>query len=203
MKSGKSRSKRPRAANGKRDYRAEYQARVVRGEAKGLTRSQSRGHSRANEAPVATKLKATEQDQRLSLAVRELRKRRSLHKAAKAAGVSPERLRRLLAASGIAEKRGRVWIIGNDVPRWMPLYTGGSLQQVKLKNRRAASTVARYMNAVGQVLESQNSAPLAPFRGRAITDARGKKHVFETDLNALYHLTEDGTDPFLELYKIG
>lgn len=185
-----------------RDYKAEYQRRKVHAAARGLSVSQARGHPKANEAGIFQARRNNNSDRRLDIAVRELRRKRSLDKAAKEAKVSVERLRRHLAQSGIAEQRGKRWVVREDVPRWMPIFSEGELELIKVKGRKASSPVGRYMNAVKDFVNSGDASHLAPFKGRAITDTRGKVHRFETDPNTLYELSNDEVDPF-EQYRIG
>lgn len=185
-----------------RDYKAEYQRRKTRAAERGLSVSQARGHPKANEAGVFQTRRNSQSDRRLDIAVRELRKKRSLEKAAKEAKVSVERLRRHLAQSGVAEQRGKRWVVREDVPRWMPMFTEGSLEHIKVKGRKASSPIGRYMNAVKDFVNSGDTSHLAPFKGRSVSDTRGKAHPFETDPNTLYELSNDERDPF-ELYRIG
>ena len=77
-----------------RDHKAEYGRRIARGAAKGITRSQARGHPKPTEA--ATSLKRPPrpiEDERLQLALKVLRQEKSLSAAAREAKISPERLR--------------------------------------------------------------------------------------------------------------
>jgi hypothetical protein len=64
---------------------------------RGVTRSQARGHARAQEASL--KAKPIKTDERLERALRERRRTNNQVAAAKEAGVSPERFRRFLYAS--------------------------------------------------------------------------------------------------------
>jgi hypothetical protein len=78
-----------------RNYVAEYARRVARAVAKGFSRSQARGHPKPTEAAVSAKRRPRPiEDDRLQLAFRVLRQEKSLTAAARAAKVSPERLRR-------------------------------------------------------------------------------------------------------------
>src|SRR5258706_4475403 len=93
-----------------RDYKAEYASRIAKAWARGFTRSQARGHSKANEAPIsARKSPKPLEDMRLQRALKELREKKSLTAAAKMARVSPERLRAAAIAKGAIEKQGRRW----------------------------------------------------------------------------------------------
>ena len=71
-----------------------------------LTASQARGHARAHE--VGIKAKPIKSDERLEAALRQLRQTHNQAKAAKEAGVSPERFRRFLREQKLAERKGRV-----------------------------------------------------------------------------------------------
>lgn len=77
-----------------RNYKAEYARRIAHGTAKGISRSQARGHPKPKELSVSSKRPPKPiEDQRLQLAFKVLRQEKSLTAAAKAAKISPERLR--------------------------------------------------------------------------------------------------------------
>ena len=89
-----------------RNYGAEYARRIANATARGLSRSQARGHAKAAEAPPRGTPRPIEDD-RLQLALRTLRRQKSLSEAARAARVSPERLRKHAIERGLIEKTGR------------------------------------------------------------------------------------------------
>ena len=67
----------------KRDYRAEYRRRTASAAARGISRSQARGHPKPTEAAVASKRPPKPiEDARLQLAFKVLRQEKSLSAAA-------------------------------------------------------------------------------------------------------------------------
>jgi hypothetical protein len=195
---------RPKPQRGKRprDYAAEYARRIARAATKGLTRSQARGHPRAGEAPVSARrpLKPIP-DERLQQALRVLRQDKSLAAAAKAAHVSPERLRHIAKSKGAIRKQGNRWIIDPDLPRRMPLFSRGRAIQVTVTGD-AASKIGAYMDAVGKFLTSNNRDLLKAFVGQSVIDTAGKSHPLETNPNALYRLASAGEATFEQVYRI-
>jgi len=133
----------------RRDHSAEYRRRIAKGLAKGLSRSQARGHPKAAERHSSPKKKAAAlEDHRQQIALRSLRKGMSLTASAREAGLSAERLRHFLSTTGAGRKRGRRWFVREDLPRRMLLYTSGEAIAVTVSKRGAASEIARFMNAV-------------------------------------------------------
>ncbi len=75
----------------KRDFKTEYIRRIARGTAKGISRSQARGHPKPKEPSVSSKRPPKPiEDERLQLAFKVLRQEKSLSAAARAAEISPE-----------------------------------------------------------------------------------------------------------------
>jgi hypothetical protein len=190
-------------AKAKRDYRAEYQRRIARGAAKGISRSQARGHPKPTEAAVSIKHppKPIESD-RLQLAFKVLRQQKSLTAAARAAKVSPERLRHFATKRDIFKKKGRRWSVRDDLPRRMLLYSHGRAIVVIVGDFASASKIGRFMSAVSHFLPTNNPAGLREFDGESITDIAGNTHVFETRPNALYRLASAHDQSFEHIYRI-
>jgi len=197
-----------------RDYKAEYARRIARGLAQGLSRSQARGHPKplepakqaiaqaAKSAGSAKPAKPAKFDRRLEEGFRALREGQTLAGSAKAVRVSPERLRRYIAETGMARREGRRWVIGPDVrPRIMRMCSAGEIDIVTV-NPEEAKKIGGYLSAVSQFLNTNNTAFLAPFAGAAVTDITGKVHPFETDPNALRRLDSTGGDSFEDVYRI-
>lgn len=196
-------AKRTKQPKVKRDYRAEYKRRVARAAAKGLSKAQARGHRKASEAPVtkSRKKKALE-DHRLQVGLRYLRKEKNFSKAAKEAGISPERLRTYALEQGIIEKRGRRWTVKRDLPRCVLIFSDGREKQITVGDFSEASLVGKYMSAVGAFVRSNNNRYLRPFIGKSVTDISGKSHLLETRPNILYRIVRPGGTSFEQIYRI-
>jgi hypothetical protein len=182
-----------------RDYKAEYRRRVERGQSKGLSRSQSRGHPKAKEKNVRKPRPIS--DASLQISLQALRSGKTLAEAAKEIRVSPERLRNQAQAKGIIKRRGRKWVIKNNIRREILIFSQGEAIKIVVGTLHQASKAGRYMAAAGNFLRSNNAAYLQPFIKESVTDAKGKKHPFETNPNALYRIAA-GTDTFEQIYRI-
>ncbi len=186
----------------KRDFKAEYARRIARALRKGLSRSQARGHAKPAEPPIRQGTVPSAYSRQLETGLREIKAGRSLTAAAREVHVAPERLRRYIVNSGIAEKRGQRWAIGPDTRRRVvPLYTDGEVIDLTV-SLQEAEEIGRYMAAVRQFLESNEPAFLVPFEGQYATDINGRSYPFETDPNALYRLAETGSSSFEDVYRI-
>lgn len=186
-----------------RDYVAEYRKRIERGLAKGLSRSQARGHRRANEGSPSTGGMAKPiEDHKLRLALRELRKEGSLSRAASQAHISPERLRRLAVEQGVIERRARKWSIRADLPRQLPIYSEGRERIITVGDFAAASQAGKYMAAVSRFLATNDPKYLASYAGTSITDIKGKSYPLETRPNTLYRLAHASPASFEQIYRI-
>lgn len=185
-----------------RDFKAEYAKRIARGLNQGLSRSQARGHPKPTESLIHNRKAVQPFTRQLEEGLRDIKRGKTLTGAARAAHVSPERLRRYLATSGIAEKKGQRWVVGDDKrSRVMLLYSDGETISVTVRPDEA-ERIGRYTSSVGHFLASNDPAFLKPFEGQSVTDTTGRSHPIETDPNALYRLAETGGGSFEEIYRI-
>ncbi len=182
----------------KRQYREEYARRIASAAKRGLSRSQARGHARADEKPVRSKPAGV--DLALERALRLMRKYGTQGDAAREVGVSPERFRRFLRENGLASRKGREWTFTDNRLREMASFTDGRAVQLKLRGFDPASLNGAYLEAVERFLATNDYSFIEPFVGKSVRDAKGKSHIFETDPNQLYRLTS-GEEPFEQIYR--
>ena len=186
-----------------RDYKAEYARRIARGAAKGISRSQARGHPKPKELSASSKRPPKPiEDQRLQLAFRVLRQEKSLTAAAKAAKISPERLRHYATQRDVIERQRRRWIVRHDLPRRMLLFSDGKNLRVVVGDFTSASKIGRFMSAVSHFLRTNRPAALREIEGESITGVSGTTHPIETRPNALYRLASAHDQSFEHIYRI-
>jgi hypothetical protein len=131
-----------------------------------------------------------------------LRREKSLTAAARAAKVSPERLRRYATQRDIIERQGRRWIVRHDLPRRMLLFSDGKDLRVVVGDFTSASKIGRFMSAVRHFLRTNRPAALREFVDESVTDISGKTHPFETRPNTLYRLASAHDQSFEHIYRI-
>jgi hypothetical protein len=185
----------------KRNFQAEYRRRLALAAARGLSRSQARGHARAGEAPIRAN-KINSNDERLEAALKLLRNAKKQGLAAKSAGVSSERFRRFLRENSLAKRQGRSWVITDRRPRRMTVITEREVKNLTIADPEQLSLNGRHLAAVQHFLRSNDIELLRPFKGRAVIDARGRPHPLETDPNTLHRLASAGSEVFHEIYRL-
>ena len=184
-----------------RDHKADYQRRIARAEAKGLSRSQARGHARVGEVSARPHpLPPRQPGSQFEVALKSLRRTGSLSAAAKIAGISSERFRRELGIRGLAERAGRRWRVTDADPRHMTVYTTDGAKDLYLGGIEPTSLAGEHRVAVKAFRDSNDPSHLAPFIGRSVTDMSDRLHLLETDPNALYELIAE-REGFPEIYR--
>jgi hypothetical protein len=125
----------------------------------------------------------------------------SQREAAKAVGVSVERLRRFQQQNTTSRLEGRGWVITDTRPaRPMLMATRGKMRTVTV-SVDAASDIGRHWDAINKFLNSNNPAPLQPFVGLGLRDLHGRFHPFETRPNVLRRMDSAGELSFVEIYR--
>jgi hypothetical protein len=185
----------------KRNYASEYSRRIERAQAKGLSRSQARGHAKPGEAWISPhRVKANSAP--LEAALKALHAGGNLQRAARDNHISAERLKKYLADRGLARRVGRKWQITDTRRREMTVLSAGRAQNLILKNFENASLNGRHLAAVGQFLESNDAQLLIPFEGQSVIDASDVPHIFETDPNILYRIAQSGGEVYEQVYRL-
>ncbi len=184
-----------------RDYRKEYARRIARGAQKGLSRSAARGHPRAGERAKPATRRAIDPDSREELALKMMRRGRSLRDAASHYQLSQERLRAYVKEQTEARREGRKWTIIDRRTRQFPFYSDGRVVTPSM-SLDETSKAGRYMQAVKRFLRTATADFLAPFAGKGVRDLNGKFHPFELDENTLYELDHRDEAVIPELYRI-
>lgn len=138
---------------------------------------------------------------RLERGLRVLSETKDIKAAARAIRVSLERFQRAAKRRKAIQKRNGFWVVVGRLPRKMPIFSAGRQLAITVRSS-GASTIGRYMAAVGQFLQTNDPKILTEFTGRGVKDVRGKSFQFETDPNVLYRLSSAGGEPFEEMYRI-
>jgi hypothetical protein len=125
----------------KRDYKAEYALRKTNVLARGLSVSQARGHAKAGEASRGAPRQI--EDERLQVALYMLQQEKSFESAAKAARISPERLRRHAIERGLIEKSNRRWQPRAGLPRRLKAFSRRKALAIIAPDLASASLMGR------------------------------------------------------------
>jgi hypothetical protein len=120
--------------------------------------------------------------------------------AAKAVGVSTERLRRFVAENTEASRQGRRWIISDKRPVTVLMATVGKIRDVTVTHD-ASSDIGRHWVAINRFLETNDRTHLSPFVGLGLRDVKGRFHPFETRPNILHKLDSAGELSFIDIYR--
>jgi hypothetical protein len=182
----------------KRNFKQEYQARIKRGLAAGKSRSAARGHPRSAD-PRNTAGLRIDRNSAVEKALTRMLRGESQKAAARAEGVSAEKLRAYQNLNTASRREGRKWVISDLRPQAFWMVTRGKPRPVTLA-RYLGTKLSAHLQAVNKFLDSNNRAYLQPFVGKGVRDVNGRFHPFETDPNTLRRLDSIGELHFLEIY---
>jgi len=173
------------------------------GKPRGLSKTQSRGHRKANE-PKSKQIgkERSLRDLKLQLGMRLLNQGHSLSQAAKEAQLSTEGLRSYVLENNLVEKHGKRWVVKKDIRRRLLIYSYGNEHVIVVDKFRTASRVGEYMAAVRWFVQTNDPHHLEPFAGKSVKDISGKRFPFETRPNVLHRLANTGGDTFEQVYRI-
>ena len=182
----------------KRDYRAEYQARVTKGVAAGRSRAAARGHARAADLPKPPPTPIDRNDPR-EQALKLMRKGASQKQAAREVRISVEQLRRYQLLNTTSQRQAGRWVIFDLRPQSFWIATSGKMKSITLINDEG-SEVGRYWSDVNKFLASNDPIYLEPYRGQGVRDVTSRFWPFEVGPNTLRKLDSIGELHFLEIY---
>src|SRR5271166_4983286 len=140
-------------AKRQRYYGKEYARRVALGAQRGLSRSAARGHPRAGERVKPQTGRAIDPGSREELALKLMRRGRSLRDAASHYHIGQERLRAYLKENTAASRERGLWRIIDRRSRQFPFYSDGEVVTPWMSLDQA-SEAGRYMQAVKQFLRT-------------------------------------------------
>lgn len=157
-----------------------------------------RTKSRRAKSPVRSpKLSSTD---RLQTALKALRQGKSLATSARKAGLSRDRLRRLLVRHKLARRETRRRVRAKQGARRMMMFSNGDPLSVVI-SYRASRRVGEYLDAVKVALNEQDLTRLQSYAGKYIIDLAGKRHYFEIRPNILYQIDQAGSEPYEQVYQ--
>lgn len=141
---------------------------------------------------------------KLSLEVlRNMRRGTSFSFATKEVGISSYLSKKNLGRY-LRKKFGRfVPTLTDSIQRSMEFYSRKEGRIfIVVKNSKDASLIGEYFASVRQAMRTGDESLLKKFKRKTITDAEGKKHKFETDLEKIFEIEEGVEEPeFREIYE--
>ena len=135
--------------------------------------------------------------------LRLMRKGNSFSSATKETGFSSYLSKKNLGRY-LRKKSGRFFPTKTDsIQRSMEFYEKGKGRIfIVTKNSKDASLIGEYFASVRQAIRTGDDSHLKKFKRKSITDAEGKKHKFETDLEKIFDIEEGIEEPeFREIYE--
>jgi hypothetical protein len=187
-------SKQPRTLS------AKYARRMARAAERGLSRSQARGHPRAGESGV----RPIGFDAGLEAALKAMRGGETLRTAAGRQRVSRERLSRYAKSQAGASRVGKTWTFNDRRRRTVLFIEGGRVIRLKVDGYEPARLAGIYWDQAHRVLANHSRAAdfIRRWENVSIRDASGRRHIFTTDLNAIYQAVHSNDAAFEQIYNL-
>jgi len=185
-----------------RNFNLEYRRRIARGKALGLSKAQARGHPRKGEPLASSPQAKPKLDDKIRVALKAMHGGSSMTAAARDVRMSPKRLSKFIKAHKVARRKGRSWVMTDRLLRQVAVIENGTTKTIIVGSFGDASLIGKHHNAVGLFVRTGDLEVLAPFRGKAVNDHKGKSHELETDPNALFRYAAKDEPQFHEIYQI-
>jgi hypothetical protein len=82
------------------------------------------------------------------------------------------------------------------------MFSRGRPEIVTVAGYDQAAEIGLYMETVKEAMDTGDQSLLDLFVGKSVRDDRGRHHPYETNLNILYRLHEQGSLTFEQVYNI-
>jgi len=133
--------------------------------------------------------------------VTEVRAGASLRQASRKFGLDPRTVRRLAPSAFRKLENGRYAAKASDrLLRVLVIPTPKGLSEIGVSHSHQATLLGKYWTAVDRYHDTGDASALRKFRGKRITDAKGKRVPLLTDLQELDRLGSAGVLSFESLY---
>jgi hypothetical protein len=125
----------------------------------------------------------------------------TLQKASREEGIAPQTVIRLAGAALRKRSSGRYAAKASDrLLRVLVIPTNKGSGEIAVRDSRQATQLSEHWIAVHRYLQTGDASSIDKFRGKKITDAKGKKVPLVTDLDELNRLGSAGAFSFESLY---
>jgi hypothetical protein len=127
---------------------------------------------------------------------------RSLTAAARDLDLPPKQLQNYVTRRRLAKRKGQRWVSKDNRLRRVPVMTGGRLRTLIVRGYEPARLVGEHHHAVGEFVRTNDIKLIKSFRGQTVQAVNGRRHVLETNPNALHRIAAMDSPPFHEIYEI-
>jgi hypothetical protein len=192
-----------------RNYKREYERRVRNALARGLDRSQARGHPSAGKTYASRREaepKRAKPDRILEEAIDAMRRGETLSAAARRMRVGRERLSAYAKQYAGASRQGPAWTFNDQRVRRVPIIAAGEGKLVitKVPGFEPAHLAGQHYHEADAAITDQSLFPafVERWRGVTITDLDGNLHTFSVDPNQLYRAIGDDEIDWTRIYHL-